>query len=73
MFAVGETVIEGPLPTDVTPHELLYHCQLAPVPNEPPLTDKVVLPPLQMVVVPVMEVGAVERDCTVTVTVLDTA
>ena len=63
----GATVIEVPLPAEVPPQELLYHCQVAPVPKEPPTTVKVVLPPAQMVVVPLIELGAVESVCTVTV------
>jgi len=40
---------------------------VAPVPKLPPVAVKVVLPPLQMVVVPEMDVGAVDKVFTVTV------
>jgi hypothetical protein len=43
---------------------------VAPVPSVPPVAVKVVLPPLQMVVVPEMDVGA--TDNVFTVTVVDT-
>lgn len=66
---VGLTVKELPLPTAVPPHEPLYHCQLAPVPKDPPVTDNVVLLPEQMVVaVADAEVGSVESEFTFTVT-----
>lgn len=51
------------------PHEPVNHCVEAPVPFEPPATVNVVLFPLQMVVVPVAPVGAVDNVFTVTVTV----
>jgi hypothetical protein len=38
---VGETVIEGPAPTDPPPQLLGYHFQVAPVPSDPPTTDSV--------------------------------
>ncbi len=60
VLIAGETVIEGPLPTKVPPQELLYHCQFAPVPKVPPLTVKVVLPPLQIVEAPEIPVGATD-------------
>ena len=51
----------APEPTGVPPQLPEYHCQLAAVPRAPPLTDKVVFPPEQMVLVVVlMEAGAVE-------------
>ena len=67
VFDVGLTVTDEPVPTKVPPQLPEYHFQLAPVPRLPPLTVRVVLPPLQMVVVPVMPVAAVERLLTVTV------
>lgn len=51
------------------PHEPVNHCVEAPVPFEPPVTVNVVLFPLQMVVVPVAPVGAVDNVFTVTVIV----
>jgi len=63
----GLTVTDAPVPTKVPPQLPEYHFQLAPVPKLPPLTDSVVLPPLQMVVVPVMAVGAEDKLFTVTV------
>jgi hypothetical protein len=56
----GETVMEVPVPAAVPPQLPVNHCQFAPVPNDPPETVRVVLPPAQMVVVPVIPVGAVE-------------
>jgi hypothetical protein len=61
--------MELPLPTAVPPHDPLYHCQLAPVPNEPPVTDKVVALPEHIVVaVAVAPAGAAESVFTVMVT-----
>ena len=45
---IGLTVIEFPEPTGVPPQLLLYHCQFAPVPNEPPATVSVDKLPLQI-------------------------
>ena len=58
-----------PVPADVPPHETVNHSATAPVPALPPETVSVVLPPLQIVVVPVAPVGAVDKVFTVTVTV----
>lgn len=66
VLAVGETEIELPVPTDVPPHEPVYHSAVAPVPAEPPLKVKVVDDPEHIVVVPVMLVGAVLFVLTVT-------
>jgi hypothetical protein len=66
VFEVGDTVIEAPEPAEVPPHEPVNHCAVAPVPAEPPLRVKVVLEPLQMVLEPVMLVGAVLKEFTVT-------
>ena len=66
---VGETVMLFPVPADVPPHEPVNHSAVAPVPALPPATVSVVLPPLQIVVVPVAPVGAVDKVFTVTVTV----
>ena len=53
--------MEVPLPADVPPQEPLYHCQVAPVPSDPPVKESVVLLPEQMVrAVAVAEAGAVE-------------
>ena len=65
----GETFIASPVPAGVPPHDPVNHCVIASVPFDPPLTVKVVLLPLQMVVVPVAPVGAVDNVFTVTVTV----
>ena len=65
---VGETVILLPVPADVPPHEPVNHCAVAPVPGLPPDNVKVVLLPLQIVVLPVMLVGATESVFTVTTT-----
>ena len=66
MLDVGETVIEFPVPADVPPHDVVNHSTVAPVPNVPPATVSVVLPPLQIVVVPVIPVGATDKVLTVT-------
>jgi hypothetical protein len=66
VFEVGDTVIEAPEPAEVPPHEPVNHCAVAPVPAEPPLRVKVVPEPLQTVLVPVMLVGAVLKEFTVT-------
>ena len=58
-----------PVPADVPPHEAVNHSAVAPVPALPPETVSVVLAPLQIVVVPVAPVGAVDNVFTVTVTV----
>jgi hypothetical protein len=70
VVAVGDTVMLAPVPADVPPHDDVYHFQLAPVPRLPPLTDSVVFLPLQIVVVPVIEVAGTDVSCTVTVTLL---
>ena len=57
-----------PVPADVPPHEPVNHCTVDPVPALPPATVSVVLAPLQIVVVPVIPVGAVESVLTVTTT-----
>ena len=59
-----------PVPAEVPPHEPVNHSATAPVPALPPETVSVVLPPLQIVVVPVAPVGAVDKVFTVQVTVL---
>ena len=38
----GETVMDVPDPADGPPQLPVYHCHVAPVPNEPPLTVNVV-------------------------------
>ena len=61
----------APFPAVVPPQETVYHCQVAPVPNEPPVSVKVIAVPGQTVRdgVPVTEVGAVEVEFTVTIAV----
>ena len=56
-----------PVPTRVPPQLPLNHWAVAPVPALPPESVSVVEAPAQIVVVPVMAVGAVERLLTVTV------
>lgn len=69
VVVAGLTAMELPLPTDVPPQLPLYHCQLAPVPSEPPTTKRLVLLPGQTVVdVAVAATGAVEGLLTVMVT-----
>ena len=65
----GETVMASPVPAGEPPHDPVNHWVTAPVPFDPPSTVNVVLLPLQMVVVPVIPVGAVDAVFTVTVTV----
>jgi hypothetical protein len=60
VFTLGETVILLPVPTLVPPQEPVNHCAAAPVPIVPPFTVSVVEFPLQIVVVPVIFVGAVD-------------
>ena len=55
----------SPEPAGVPPHEPVNHSVVAPDPFAPPVTVKVVLLPLQMVVVPVAPVGAVDEVFTV--------
>ena len=62
-------MIEFPVPADTPPHDPVNHSAVAPVPADPPATVSVVLAPLQIVVVPVAPVGAVDKVLTVTVTV----
>ena len=69
MVAVGLTVTLSPVPADVPLHEPVNHSVVAAVPFEPPATDKVVLAPLQIMMVPVAPVGAPDNVFTVTVTV----
>ena len=66
MLIVGETVILLPIPIGALPHEPANHSATALVPRLPPVTLRVVLLPLQMTVVPVIPVGAVEKVLTVT-------
>ncbi len=57
-----------PVPADVPPQEPENHSAIAPVPAVPPLKVSVVEPPAQIVVVPMMLVGATESVLTVTAT-----
>ena len=50
----------SPVPAAVPPHEPVNHSVVAPDPFVPPATVNVVASPLQMVVVPVAPVGAVD-------------
>ena len=59
----------SPVPAGVPPHDPVNHSVVAPIPFDPPVTVSVVLLPLQMVVVPVAPVGAVDKVFTITVTV----
>ena len=56
----GLTDMDEPVPMEVPPHDPEYHFHEAPVPNEPPLTESVVLPPGQILVVPEIPVGATD-------------
>ena len=67
----GLTLILDPAPTDVPPQDPEYHFHEAPVPKEPPLTESVVMSPLQMVEgLAVADVGAVDEELTVMVMLL---
>ena len=57
-----------PVPTSVPPQLMVYQFQEAPVPNEPPVTDKLVAPPQVGLTEAAAPVGAVELVLTVTVT-----
>ena len=41
MVEPGVTMIEVPFPAFVPPHETVYHCHVAPVPDVPPVKDNV--------------------------------
>jgi hypothetical protein len=60
-----------PMPIAVPPHEPANHSVTAPAPTVPPDTVNVVLAPLQMVVLPVIPVGATDVVNGLTVTVTD--
>jgi hypothetical protein len=64
----GETVMLFPVPAEVPPHDPVNHSAVAPVPAVPPLKVRVVELPAQIVVVPVIPVGGIERELTVTKT-----
>ena len=49
-----------PVPITVPLHELAVHSAMAPVPALPPTSVSVVLPPLQIVEIPEILVGATE-------------
>ena len=58
---MGLTLNGEPLPTKVPPHEPVYHFHEAFVPNEPPLTLKLVDPPGQkLLLVAEADAGAVD-------------
>ena len=60
-----------PFPAVVPPHEIVYHCQVAPVPSVPPVSVSVVGVPGQTVRdgVPETELGTEETELTVTTAV----
>ena len=61
----------APDPAAVPPHETVYHCHVAPVPKLPPVTERVLLVPLQVLLLVIdTPVGAVDRLPTVTASVL---
>ena len=65
---VGVNVMLEPVPSKVPPQEPEYHLHEAPVPNEPPLTVKVVGSPQVVVRLADADDGSVEGVFTVTVT-----
>jgi hypothetical protein len=67
VLLAGVTVIVEPVPTSVPPQEVEYHFQTAPVPKDPPVTDKEVLAPIQSAEAPAVAlVGATDSDLIVT-------
>lgn len=69
VVAVGDTLMDAPVPTSVPPHDPLYQFHVAPVPSEPPLTVSVDEPEGQMLgELAVADVGAVEEVLSDTVT-----
>jgi hypothetical protein len=56
----GETVMLAPVATEVPPQLPLYHLQLAPVPKVPPVIERAVVVPWQIVVFPVTEAAGTE-------------
>ena len=65
----GDTVILLPDPALTPPHDPENHCVVPPVPINPPLATNVVAFPSQIVLLPIIEVGAVETASTATVIV----
>ena len=65
--------MDEPVPTGVPPQLPEYHFQEAPVPNDPPETDKVVELPEQTEIVPVIYVGETETVLIVMETVFEVA
>jgi hypothetical protein len=66
---LGETLMDEPDPTYVPPQLPEYHCQEAPLPNEPPTTLNTVEPPPQRGLgLAVADEGADEEELTFTVT-----
>ena len=64
----------APVPTKVPPQLPLYHFQLAPLPAEPPTTDKVTaVGPHTVLADAVAPVGAVDNELTTIVAVAITA
>lgn len=69
--AAGLTVILGPVPAEVPPHDPVNHSQTAPVPSEPPDTVSVLFVPKQVLSLVIFTaVGPVELVPTVTARVL---
>ena len=62
----GETDIELPVPTEVTPQPPVYQFHEAPVPKEPPMTDNVVAPPQVGFTLADILAGVVDNEFTVT-------
>ena len=66
MVETGDTDTELPLPTKEPPQLPEYQFQDAPVPSEPPETDKVVAPPQVGLTDALAPVGSVDNAFTVT-------
>ena len=74
VVAVGVTVIDEPVPTNVPPQLPVYHFQAAPLPKLPPATVKVTaVGPHTVVADAVAPVGAVDNELMVMVAVAVTA
>ena len=54
-------MIDAPIPIGLLLHEPLNQIHCAPVPKEPPNTDKTVESPLHIVLTPLIDVGAVDK------------
>ena len=63
------TFIAVPFPDDTPPHKPVYHCHIAPVPEIPPVSVRVIVPPVHIVDegVAVTEAGIADKVFTIIV------